>query len=87
MSGVTSDSLDQIKIYSPTTSGKIYTFRYRVKNIYDWSVNYSPSLGIISATVPTKPLNVQTANSLVDDKVIITWDAPSNPGGIGVTIT
>jgi hypothetical protein len=55
-----------------------------VRNIYGWSA-YSLEESIIAATVPSKPLNAQTANSV--DKVAITWDLPTSTGGSLVSLT
>lgn len=68
-------------------SGQSYPVRYKVKNIYGWSTNYSPVLNILAATVPAAPTNVVTTNSLIDNTVRISWTTPSNTGGNSVTIT
>jgi hypothetical protein len=66
VSGITTDSLTQSSTL-PATSGSSYIIRYKVKNIYEWSDNYSPTLTIKVAVVPNDPLNVMTAT------VIMRW--------------
>lgn len=82
--GDPADSLSLDTIASGMTSGVTYTFRFRVRNVHGWS-DYSATEQIVANTVPTKPLNAMTSNSL--DKVIIGWDAPTSTGGNLVPLT
>lgn len=44
LSGETSDSLARLITVGSLTEGQTYTFRYRIKNIHGWSINYSPEV-------------------------------------------
>lgn len=55
-----------------------------MRNVHGWS-EYSPEEMIVANTVPTKPLNVRTTNTL--DKVVVTWDQSASTGGTGVPLT
>ena len=68
---------------SGISSGQTYVFRFRAANIYGWS-EYSPTASIVAATVPTAPTGVGSNN--VGTQIVITWDAPSNSGGNGISI-
>ena len=59
-------------------SGTSYVFRYRVKNIIDWSADFSPQLTIMAASKPDQPASVTT--SIDGINVVIDWDAPSDNG-------
>jgi hypothetical protein len=41
------------------TNDVIYSFRYRVKNIYGWNLGYSPVLQARAAGLPSKVTGVQ----------------------------
>jgi hypothetical protein len=43
-----------------TSSGNTYLFRYRVRNIYGWSPNYSPVASLLSAKAPDTPATAST---------------------------
>jgi len=49
-----SDNLNKF-INVVTVPGLTYLFRYRVKNIYGWTLSYSPTVSILSAKRPDKP--------------------------------
>ena len=55
------------------TSGVVYNFRYRAKNIYGWSP-YSNVLSQVAARVPDEPLAPVTSNTATS--VTITWQEP-----------
>jgi hypothetical protein len=57
-----------------TTPGLTYLFRYRVKNIYSWSLSYSPTVSILSTKKPDKPAIATTEIS--GNNVKISWQAP-----------
>jgi len=46
-----------------TVPGVTYLFRYRVKNIFGFSYNYSPVSMIKSAIAPNAPTNLSTSIS------------------------
>ena len=84
--GESTPSLNQVLTIN-VTSGSSYTFRYKVENIYGWSANYSQSVKILAAVVPTPPLNIITANIAGTTTVNISWSPPTYTGGTGVLIT
>jgi hypothetical protein len=65
------------------TSGNTYTLRVSARNIHGTGLP-SPIVTVLAATEPDVPTNVQTVDNGVT--VRITWDAPVNTGGTGVTI-
>ena len=74
--GVSTNPIDPLvmsTIVTGLTSGHSYKFRYSARNLYG-SSSYSPESTILAGTMPSKPVNVQTANSAAS--VVITWDAP-----------
>lgn len=73
--GETADNLDRVYTKSALTSGALYSFRYRIKNIYGFS-DYSPVADIFCAKVPAQ---VATPTlSYVGKNVQIDWNAPDS---------
>jgi hypothetical protein len=69
---------------TPTiTAGTSYTFTVRATNIVGTGPASIASAPIIAAVAPTAPLNVAATAS--DRYATVTWDAPSNMGGISVS--
>jgi hypothetical protein len=75
IAGGTSDNLNRI-VSVTTTPGTTYTFRYRVRNIFGWSISYSPTTTVLSAKAPATPIAVVT--SITGLSVKIDWTAPSS---------
>lgn len=75
MIGGSGDNLNRIITISSTTPGAEYNFRYRVSNIYGWSLGYSSELSILSATPPDTPDVAVT--SISSSYVKIDWDKPN----------
>jgi hypothetical protein len=73
--GFTTEQLNT-EVEVSTTPGTTYLFRYRVKNMFGFSINYSPEVEIKSAKSPNTPTDVQT--SIVGHDVKIAWTAPDN---------
>lgn len=65
------------------SSGKFYKLRYRAYNIHGWGA-YSPESTIVAATVPYAP--GEPALTIDVTQVMITWTAPTNPGGVNIPI-
>ena len=71
----TGDNLDRVFVKTTLTSGTLYSFRYRIKNIYGFS-DYSPVAEIFCAKAPAR---VDTPTlTYVDKNVMIDWSAPDN---------
>jgi hypothetical protein len=52
------------------TAGTAYTFRYRVRNVYGWSIGgYSQELTAIAAVVPSAPAQPTTTNDGVSARI------------------
>jgi titin len=64
------------------TNGTTYTFTVVATNGAGSSLASAPSSDVIPATVPTKPRNVASVSH--DAEVWLSWDAPSNDGGVRV---
>lgn len=79
--GETSNNIQLSQTKTGLTKGTIYYFRYRAKNIYDWSP-YSNIIQQIAARVPDSPAAPITSN--VATSVLITWATPYD-GGSSVT--
>lgn len=71
--GETTNNMVRIATQNGLTSGSLYSFRYRVKNIYGFSVDYSPVADIYCAKVPDTPATPVLSNSGTD--VVIDWTA------------
>ena len=57
----------------------VYKFKYRVRNKFGWSLDYSPDMSIRTATFPSKIATVSF--QLVDQtKVRVSWLPPYNGG-------
>ena len=56
-----------------------YSFRYRVKNKYGWSVGFSPVLVKLTAKLPDKTLTPEFSIQRLEF-VRIDWKAPYNGG-------
>ena len=65
-------------ISSGITAGNSYSFRYKVKNLFGFSKDYSPLLNVIAATVPDAPGSVTV--SLDNLNIDITWTTPNSNG-------
>jgi hypothetical protein len=65
-------------ISSGITAGNSYSFRYKVKNLFGFSQDYSPLLNVIAATVPDAPSSVTV--SLDNLNIDITWTTPNSNG-------
>lgn len=80
VTGTTTDSLAlQHTVYN-VEKGKTYAFRYRGKNIYGWSAEWSPIMYEVAADVPDAP----AAPSLVaasDSSVTLAISLPLGDGG------
>jgi len=74
VTGYTVEQL-QTKVTVSTLPGVTYSFRYRVKNIYGFSHNFSPLVQIKSATAPEMPSNLVT--SISSRNLLIKWTAES----------
>lgn len=77
MYGETSNSLLRSYIETRVTGGSTYRFRYRVKNIFGWSV-FSNILTAYPGVAPDTPASISTENS--GTSVIISWTEPYNGG-------
>ena len=67
------------------SSGETYQFRVKARNSFG-SSSYSSTLNIIAlvGTIPSKP-NAPKTKSLDNYKVKISWDLPSDDGGLPIT--
>ncbi len=71
--GETADNIDRVFTKNLLSSGNLYSFRYRIKNIYGFS-DYSPIADIFCAKAPAQ---VTTPTlTYVDKNVKIDWDTP-----------
>jgi hypothetical protein len=62
LNGVEENNIQLRYVMSDLTAGMTYRFKYRVRNIFGWSSEYSDALTILAATRPDRPAMVQTAN-------------------------
>jgi hypothetical protein len=74
-------SLVQTFTKTGLTTGALYKFRYRVRNVYGWS-SYSPVISVYAAVTPSKSSMIVT--SLENSNVKFTWDV-SDDGGLPLT--
>jgi hypothetical protein len=75
--GFSSDFLTRFFTKTGLTPSQTYSFKYRVRNIYDWSP-YSDPVDLIAAKSPDAPSTPST--SIVGNNVQITWGAPLDNG-------
>ena len=75
--GVTSTSYTQTGLQA----GTLYKFRVRARNTFYFS-DYSSEFSIIAATIPSQPSAPTTALNDDGSQVVITWDLPSDLGGL-----
>jgi hypothetical protein len=73
--GQTVEQLSQL-IIVPTAPGLTYLFRYRVKNMFGFSVEYSPGAELKSAKAPETPMDAAT--SIAGKNVLIEWTPDSD---------
>ena len=66
---------------SGLSTGTLYSFRYRVKNVQGWSP-FSTELSAVAANPPSQPASVTTTND--GSSVKISWSAPYH-GGDSIT--
>jgi hypothetical protein len=59
-----------------TTPGVTYLFRYRVKNIFGYSIGYSPETEVKSAVAPDAPIDLQT--SISGRNIKVEWTPSSD---------
>ena len=86
VSGEEIDDLSTIRIVTlDIVSGQTFNFRYRARNLFDWS-DYSDPVAIIASSVPSSPLNIATINNEAMTTVTISWDAPIESGGDNILI-
>ncbi len=74
LNGVAENNILLRYLMSDLTAGRTYKFKYRVRNIFGWSTEYSDALTVLAATRPDRPAMVQTMN--VGTSVRIQWVAP-----------
>ena len=75
VAGESSDSL--VRLFTlDTTPGTSYIFRYKVRNVYGWSDDYSPTVTLLSADVPDAPAMATT--EIQGLYVRIAWTEPAN---------
>lgn len=83
--GFTTNSLQTNYVIEGLVSGQMYYLRYRAKNAQGWSTLPSTVTAILMASAPSK-IAPPATTSMSGTKVQVSWTAPSNPGGTGVTI-
>jgi len=59
MQGVTRDTLNTDFTATSVVKGRNYAFRYRAKNIYGWSSDWSPISYVLAADKPSQPAKPQ----------------------------
>jgi hypothetical protein len=75
---------DVIKVtINGLTSGTNYQFKYRSQNIHGWSTGFSPSVVMMTLTVPVKVIDLTT--TIINSKARIFWTEPYS-GGVGIHI-
>ncbi len=62
LNGVTENNIMLRYVMNDLTAGMTYRFRYRVRNIFGWSLDYSDVITVLAATRPDRPAMVQTSN-------------------------
>ena len=78
-------TLDSVLISTSITSGATYRMKYKVKNIYGFSL-FSPIATIIAMSTPGSPGIPSTAYDSADN-VVVSWTAPVFTGGSLITLT
>ena len=73
-------------ISADISSGVSRLFKFRAFNVHGWS-DFSPSFAIVSATIPTAPLNPISSVQDLSTRAYFKWDFPTNSGGVGVSYT
>lgn len=68
------------------TSGVSRLFKFRAQNVHGWS-DFSPSFAIVSATIPTAPLNPKSSVQEFSTRAYFEWDFPANSGGVAIPYT
>lgn len=78
--GEAPDSLVQEVLKGGLTTDVVYKFRYRVRNKYGWSEDYSPIMQARTATIPD-PVDDTLGFQVIDELTVrISWDQPYNGG-------
>jgi hypothetical protein len=73
-------------------TGRTYRIRYTARNkVYDEnnlyhqdSLRFSPYVTVVTAILPTEPINLRKDVLLYKDQVIIDWNAPEDDGGLAI---
>ena len=73
-------------ISADISSGVSRLFKFRAFNVHGWS-DFSPSFAIVSATIPTAPLNSISSVQDLSTRAYFEWDFPANSGGLGILYT
>ncbi|MBM7505091.1 Ig-like domain-containing protein [Agromyces aurantiacus] len=72
--------------FAPLTNGTAYDFQVRAQNAIGWGEWSSPSASRTPYGVPSAPRDVKaTAAGYAPTRIDVTWNAPSDTGGGGVT--
>ena len=70
--------------FSPAASGVTYSFRVQSRNSVGYS-NYSSTLEIIAATIPSSPVDLTRNYELMNlNQVAFTWSPPENDGSSSI---
>jgi hypothetical protein len=57
-----------------------YKFRYRARNLYGWSSDYSDETVVNTIAVPSNVNVSTTTSSVVGTNLVIDWDEPTTNG-------
>jgi len=72
-----SDVTDLTYVVWPVTTGQVYSFKVRARNIEGYS-EFSDPVSILAAQVPDAPTNPTT--EFISNTVVVRWDEPFNRG-------
>lgn len=78
LTGGATENLARTFPTTAVTAGVLYTFRYRVKNLFGFSTSYSPEANVLAADKPDAP--AAAATTIVGVNVRISWVQPSTNG-------
>ena len=84
MSGTAGDSLALQHTISGVDKGKSYGLRYRAKNLYGWSSDWSPIVYIITSDPPSMP-SPPTLDTATDTSITLSLYLPPDDGGLSLT--
>lgn len=80
LQGESSNSLSLSATKAGLETSRAYEVRYRARNIFGWSPQYSDVATISTITVPDPVASADISVSVVGSNVVVSWTAPASNG-------